>query len=184
MLRNYLGFEMKITERDIFNFVFFRDNLSVEKVNYLKNSKNFIEEIDFYLSLKQSFDEELSEDVKQKIAEKISIYIPSKIFFLFPVEQHSKKRTNSKSVLAAATSDAPSEVHVKTFVDETNRYLIRLLNFKDSAKIYVFSTTDEVLKNYRIIIKPSEQTFEQNDNSSPIEIDWPIEAENIELQFN
>lgn len=175
---------MKITERDIFNFVFFRDNLSAEKVNYLKNSKNFIQEIDFYLSLKKSFDEELSEVVKQRIAEKIPIYVPSKIFFLFPVEQQSKKRTNSKSVLAAATSEVSSEVHVKTFIDETNRYLIRLLNYENSSKIYVFSTTDEVLKNYRIIIKPSEQIFEQIDNSSPIEIDWPVEAENIELQFN
>lgn len=68
-------------------------------------------------------------------------------------------------------------------VDENNHYLIRLLNFKDSAKIYVFSTTEEVLKNYQIVIKPSGQTFEQDDNSKPIEVKFPLAAENIELHF-
>ena len=39
---------MNISERDIFDFVFYPENLSTEKVTHLKNSKVFDDEIDFY----------------------------------------------------------------------------------------------------------------------------------------
>ncbi|HAB54406.1 MAG TPA: hypothetical protein DCE80_19870, partial [Ignavibacteriales bacterium] len=83
---------MNISERDIFNFVFYPKNLSTEKVTYLKNSKVFDEEIDFYRSLKKSLEEELTEDLKQKLAEKIPLYVPLKIFILYPVKETVKKR--------------------------------------------------------------------------------------------
>ncbi len=175
---------MKITEREIFDFVFFPENLPIDKVEYLKNFNEFDDEIKFYHSLKASFEEELSEDIKQKLAERIPIYIPTKIFFLFPVKEVIKEKNSDVTVLAAASPKEKPSVKAKTFIDESNHYLIRLLNFKDSAKIYVFSTTEEVLKDYKIVIRPSEQIFEQTDNSSPIELNSPIEAENIELQFN
>lgn len=184
MLRNYLGFEMKITERDIFNFVFFKENLTVEKMEYLKHSKEFVEEIDFYLSLKQSFDVELNDDIKQRIANKISVYVPSKIFLLFPIEKQIKRRLNNKSVLAAATSETSAEFEVKTYIDENKQYLVRLLNSKNHSKIYVFSTSEEVLRNFQVIIKPSGQKFEQSNNYSPIELDKPLQADNILLKFN
>lgn len=175
---------MKITERELFDFVFFPENLPNDKVEYLKNFKEFDDEIKFYHSVKDSFDEELREDIKQKIAERIPIYIPAKIFFLFPVKKTVKEKNGDVTVLAAASPKEKPSVKAKTFIDESNHYLIRLLNFKDSSKIYVFSTTEEVLRNYKVKIKPSGQTFEQSDNSTAIEINSPIEAENIELQFN
>jgi hypothetical protein len=175
---------MDISERDIFNFVFYPEKLSVEKVEHLKTSKLFDEEIDFYRLLRNSMEEELSEDVKLKLAEKIPLYVPMKIFVLFPVKETVKKRKNDVPIFAAASPNEKPAVAAKTFMDENNHYLIRLLNFKDSSKIYVFSTTDEILKNYKVVVKPSGQTFGQIDNSSPIEISTPIEAESIELQFN
>lgn len=175
---------MNISERDIFDFVFYPENLSTEKVEHLKNSKVFDEEISFYRLLRNSMEEELSEDVKLKLAEKIPLYVPMKIFVLYPVKETLKKRKNDIPILAADSPKEKPAVAAKTFIDENNHYLIRLLNFKESSKIYVFSTTEESLKNYKVIVKPSGQTFEQIDNSLPIEISTPIEAENIELQFN
>jgi hypothetical protein len=175
---------MNITERDLFDFVFQPENLSIEKVKYLKTSKIFDEEINFYRELKKSLDEELSDEVKRKIAEKIPLYNPAKFHVLYPVQEAVRKKKNDLPVLAAASPKEKPSVKAKTFVDENNHYLIRLLNFKESSKIYVFSTTNEILKNYKVIIHPSEQIFEQVDNSVPIEINFPIEAENIELQFN
>ncbi len=175
---------MNISEQDIFNFVFNPENLSNEMVEYLKTSKIYDEEIDFYRSLKKSLDEELSEEVKTKIAEKIPLYNPAKFYILYPVKDIHKKRKNDLPILAAASPKEKPSITTKTFVDEANHYLIRLLNFKNSSKIYVFSTTEEVIKNYKVIIRPSGKTFEQADNSSPIEMDTPTDAENIELQFN
>ena len=175
---------MNISERDIFDFVFYPEKLSIEKVEHLKNSKVFDEEISFYRSLKKSLQEELTEDVKQKLAEKIPLYVPIRKYTLYPVKETVKKRKNDIPILAADSPKEKPAVTAKTFIDEHNHYLIRLLNFKESSKIYVFSTTDETLKNYKVVVKPSGKVFEQVDNSSPIELDSPIEAENIELQFN
>ncbi len=71
-----------------------------------------------------------------------------------------------------------------TFIDEDKHYLIKLHNFENSAKIYVFSTSEEQIKNYKIIIHPSEKIYEQSDNSQPLLVDAPVEASSIELQFN
>lgn len=175
---------MNISERDIFDFVFYPENLSNETAENLKNSNLFAEEIDFYSSLKKSLVEEISEEVKQKIAQKIPLYTPVKVFVLYPAQENKKKQKNDVTILAADSPKEKPAVTAKTFIDEANHYLIRLLNFKDSSKIYVFSTTDEILKNYKVVVQPSGQVFEQTDNSSPIEINSPLEAENIELQFN
>jgi hypothetical protein len=150
----------------------------------LRTSKVFSEEINFYRTLRNELNEELSEDIKRKIAKKIPIYIPSKVFTLYPAKEPQRKKKNNIQVLAADSPKEKPAVTAKTFIDEHNHYLVRLLNFKDSSKIYVFSTTEKTLKNYKIKIQPSEQTFSQLDNSTPIEINSPIDAENIELQFN
>lgn len=174
---------MEINERDLFDFIFYQGNLSSEKVEYLKTSRIFDEELEFYRSLKKSLNEELSEEIKQMIAEKIHVYNPAKIHILYPVQEKMGKRFNHIAVLAAASTDEKPAVSAKTFIDEANHYLIRLLNFKNSSKIYVFSTSEEIIKNYKVIIQPSGKTFSQSDNSAPIEVDSTIEAENIELQF-
>ena len=175
---------MNISENELFNFVFYPENLSIEKAEYLKTPLIFDEEIEFYRNLKRSLKEELSEEVKLKIAEKISVYNPAKFHMLYPFVDSPQKRKNDLTILAAASAKEKPLVATKTFIDEANHYLIRLLNFKESAKIYVFSTTNAVLKNYKIVIYPTGQTFEQSDNSLPIELNTPIEAEKIELQFS
>lgn len=175
---------MNINERDIFNFVFYPETLVREKNEYLEKTNLFEEEVNFYKQLKGSLSEELSAEIKNKIVEKIPLYKPAKIFFLQPVRDNIKKKKNDVLVLAADSPKEKADVVVKTFSDVDNNYLIRLVNFKESAKVFVFSTTDEVMENYRIVIQPSGKTFEQADNSSPIEIDSPIEADSIELKFN
>lgn len=174
---------MNISERDIFQFVFYPENLSNEKLEHLKTSKVFAEEIHFYKSLKNIFMEELTDEIRQKLAEKIPLYFPQKIFVLLPVKEVLKKRRNDVPVFAAASEKIKPDFTSKTFIDKSNNYLIKLLKFKNSSKIFVFSVTGEKLTNYRVVVNPSGQTFEQSDNSSPIEIDTLIEAESIELKF-
>lgn len=183
-MEDIIGNVMRINERDIFDYVFYPDNLSNEKVEYLKTSKIFDEEIEFYLALKNELGKKLPDEIKLKIAEKIPIYNPIKYHVLYPADEPQKKRKNDYLILAAATPKETPSVTSKTFIDEANHYLIRLLNFRKSAKIYVFSTTEEVLKDYKIVLQPSGKVFHQADNVNPIETDEPVEAENIELQFN
>ena len=71
----------------------------------------------------------------------------------------------------------------KTFVDNDKEYLIKVLNYADITKVFVFSTKDEVVKNFDIIIEPHNLKFHFEDNLEPLKIDKPIEAEKIELRF-
>ena len=57
----------KITERDIFNFVFYPETLSSSKKSVLESETEFIEEIEFYNDLKESLTAELSNEVKMEI---------------------------------------------------------------------------------------------------------------------
>lgn len=175
---------MKITERDLFDFVFNPEILSQEKAEYLKSSQIFEEEINLFKLIKQSLTEELDDSIKQQIKAKIPLYQPLKVYTLFPIQDNSKKKKNGTAVFAAASPQDKTFVTTQTFIDEANHYLIRLLNFKSSSKIYVFSTIEKTMENYKIIIRPSGQIFEQADNSSPIEINKPLSVEKIDLQFN
>jgi hypothetical protein len=65
---------MEITERDLFNFVFFREKLSVEKADYIESSEMFNEEIEFFASLKEKLADEVPDDIKGKLASGISDY--------------------------------------------------------------------------------------------------------------
>lgn len=61
--------------------------------------------------------------------------------------------------------------------------MIKALNYSDNTKVFVFSTKDEIVKNFDIIIEPHNLKFHFDDNSEPLKIDEVIEAETIRLQF-
>ena len=57
----------QITEKDIFNCVFYPELISKEKKKYLENSSDFHEEIKFYSSLKESLNKEIGFEIRKKI---------------------------------------------------------------------------------------------------------------------
>lgn len=65
---------MEITERDLFNYVFYKNLIDKEKIEYLKNSIIYKSEIDFLTSIKNALPEELSDEIKEKISRKIPAY--------------------------------------------------------------------------------------------------------------
>ena len=103
---------------------------------------------------------------------------------LNPVKEKVRKKKATGLTLAADSPKIKSKLTSATFIDEDKHYLIKLHNFENSAKIYVFSTGEEQIKNYKIIIHPSNKIYEQSDNSKPLLIDAPVEASSIEIQFN
>ncbi len=175
--------EVEISERDIFNFVFFEDLVSPEKTKFISGTNDFGEIINFYSSLKSALAKNIPLKIKNKIREKIPVYRVLS-YKLFPLTNSSLKKKSSGLTLAADSPLIKSKMTNATFIDEEKHFLIKLLNFENSAKIFVFSTDDEIIKNYKIIIQPSNIIFEQTDNSQPILIDSTVEASSIELEFN
>jgi hypothetical protein len=48
----------------------------------------------------------------------------------------------------------------------------------------VYSTKDEVVKNFDIIIEPHNLKYHFEDNSEPLKIEYSIEAVKIEIRFS
>jgi len=57
------------------------------------------------------------------------------------------------------------------------------LNYGDKTKVFVFSTKDEVVRNFDIVIEPNKMIYHFEDNSEPLKIYEPIETEKIEIRF-
>lgn len=175
---------MKITEKDIFNYVFFSEGLSKEKIVYLEDSPIFKEEIEFYSSIKNSLNEDINFETKRKIGAKIDSYKPVNIIYLHPVTEHYKPKRSNGLVLAAASEAEKPKVSTKTYYDEDKTYIIKVINYEKSSKVFVFSTQYELVKDFHLNILPQNLKYHIADSSIPLELDFIVEPESISLEFN
>jgi hypothetical protein len=173
---------LKITEHDIFNFVFYPDLLNKEIKAFLASIEESSDAISFYKELKSELESNLTNEIRTKIKNKIPAYHPLNIIQLHALKQTKDKKQNG-SRLAAGSTELKPKMTTKTFVDNDKEYLIKILNYGDKTKVFVFSTKDEVVKNFDIIIEPDNLKFHLEDNSEPLKINHLIDAEKIEIRF-
>lgn len=173
---------MKVNERDIFNFVFYPGLVREEIKMFLHSIEDSTDAIIFYKELKDSLNSDLSIETKKKISEKIPIYEFSNIIQLYPVEENKKKR-NSFTLAAASPEETPKIV-TKTFYDEDKSYIIKVINYEKNSKIFVFSTQQEVIKNFDLIIQPQNEKYHIKDNLIPLELADRIHPDSIQIEFN
>jgi hypothetical protein len=173
-----------ITEKDIFNFVFYPELISKEKVNFLQTSSDFKDEIEFYSSLKKSLCEEINPEIQKIISLKINAYKLQNIIYLYPVEEQHNKKTSNNLVLAAASLEDKPKVSAKTFYDEDKTYIIKVINYEKSSKVFVFSTQYDLVKDFDLNILPQNLKYHITDSSVPLELDFIVEPESISLEFN
>lgn len=81
-----MGHNKNITDRDLFNYVFKPDSLSGEERSRIASDERFNASIQFYEALKTSLENELPDQVKEKIAKRIKLYKEVTSFYLYPVE--------------------------------------------------------------------------------------------------
>ena len=175
---------MKVTERDIFNFVFYPELVREEIRLFLSSIENTSEAVIFYKELKSSLDMKITNTIKSKIAKKIGLYKFNNIITLYPMHKPLTEKKHDYLVLAAASEKniAPQMV-TKTFVDDGKDYLIKILNYGNTTKVFVFSTHDEIIKDFDIVIEPQNLRFHLKDNTEPLKIDQAIAAEEIRIEF-
>lgn len=172
---------IEITEQDVFNFVFFKESLSIEKQSLIGKDNSYKDMLDFYAVLKNNTVEKIDESLKQSFASKIPAYSLSNVIHLFQLRDPEIKQNGKR--LAADSKELKPKMTTKTFVDNDKEFLIKVLNYGDQTKVFVFSTKDEIVKNFDIIIEPHNLKYHFEDNSEPLKIDKPIEAEKIEIRF-
>lgn len=173
---------MKVTEKDIFNFVFYPENVKEEIKAFLLSIEDFNDAIIFYKELKTELNKPVSDEVKSKLAEKIPAYSLNKIIHLYPVEEIKKKRNGY--VLAAASVEEKPKIVTKTFYNDDKSYIIKIINYSENAKIFVFSTQQEVIKDFDLITLPENQKYHFIDNKLPLEISYPLNPESVQIEFS
>jgi hypothetical protein len=174
---------LQITERDIFNFVFYPELVKEEIKAFLATIENNSDAIAFFKELKSELETSISKDIKKKIGDKIKSYLSINIIELHPLRAPAIKKANGSRLAAASTTELKPKMTTKTFVDNEKEYLIKVLNYGETTKVFVFSTKDEVVKNFDIIIEPHHLKYHLEDNSEPLKIEQSIEAEKIKLEF-
>lgn len=172
-----------INEQDIFNYVFYPESLSAEKRLKISEDISLAEMVLFYQQLKKDLGKSIDQSVKIKLASKIPVYTLSNIVILHPLKSPEPIRSRTNR-LAAASTELKPQTTTKTFVDKEKDYLIKVLNYGETTKVYVFSTKDEVIKDFNIIIDPQNLEYHLDDNSEPLVLDKLIDVERMKIQFN
>ena len=164
--------KIKILEEDIFKFVFNRESLAKEKLDYLNKNQNvFEEEIELCKEL-NSTENGSDESITAKVISRLQ---HQNVVELYPREDVHFVKQGIRLVAASALlkqSKLPT-----SFSDANHNYLIRLVSTNNQLLLYFFSK-DEGKKQYRIKFMPSEKEYFINDSSKPIEI---LEEKDIQM---
>lgn len=176
---------MKITERDIFNYVFFPDIIQDDNKKAIERNNNFNEIIDFYKELKDNSNKNPGKTLQEKIAGIIpSFFLPTEIL-LYPVKSPSGTETKNHRLAADSESrNLKSKLVSWTFADEQKEYMVKVLKNESETKFFVFSSSSEILHNFDLIIEPSKIKFHFEDNTQPLVLDQKHEIDSIRLEFN
>lgn len=173
---------IEITEQDLFNYVFAPQSLSAEQIDLIEAVSSFEEIIAFYNQLKLDSQNKPDAELKKKLAEKITAYFLPDIIQLYQISENNLKQNGQR--LAADSRNLDPKTITKTFVDNDNEYLIKVLTDDNITKVFVFSTQNEMIKDFDLIIEPDNLKYHLDDNSKPLEIDKSIEIEKIEIKFS
>lgn len=173
------------TEQDIFNYVFFPGKVTPELKEAIEKDRNLDEAIYFYRDMLAESVKAPSESLKQKIAHRIPQYSSEdRIIYLYPFGSVPEKKKNVKRLAAASESrNLISKLMSKTFADENKEFMIKVINYETSTKVFVFSSRNDIVKNFDIIVEPHNIRYHFDDSSQPLQIDRVVEIESIRLEF-
>lgn len=159
---------MNITEKDIFTFVFSKDNLAKVKFDFIfENSKIFEEKIKFLKEMLNEISIKLNPQVWNKIKAKMSIVIEPNFIRL---QKKNFIPTNSYKNLVLAADSQPNKEKLitDTYIDKDSNFIAKVFTHSESNKIYLFSKGNENSRKYEIKISPSGNNFTILDISNPL----------------
>jgi len=169
-----------ITEQDIFNYIFFRAKVSDEKINEIVTDEQYAHAVEFYNSLKSETERSLSFSEKRRLAAKIPFYKFNGEYELLPF---SVDDSENGMRLAARTKNNEESGSAISFLSETKELLCRIVPTPNQRLLYCFSINQEELKNFKLVLHPSEIMFDCKSNSEPVIIPAELAIEKISIEF-
>lgn len=174
---------MRITEKEIFKYVFFRDTLSNECILEIEQNGHFESELEYYFGLKVQLENNISYNTKIRLAEKIPVYSLNDIIVLKPLAL--KEEVKSISLLRyAAASKSDKEMPVVTFANESQDYFVRVHKTDNKFRVFIFSTLQEKLENVRLTFFPSQENITIKDIENPFQVSLSKFPDRIEMKLN
>lgn len=174
---------MHIYEHDIFNYVFFPHVLSDDKKIYLETNRNlYKEELEFYSNFNKPIPKDINDKLDTKVEKKLNKYFQSIVIELHPIKEPQKQKFNEHKLAAASRGLTPQMI-TKTFLDEEKEILIKVIGEGETTKIYIFSTKNERINNFDIIIEPLGVKYHLQNNLEPLKIEKVIDIESIKIQL-
>ncbi len=162
----------EISEHDIFNYVFYPDQVSRDKKDFLDQHRNdFLEQLEFCSFLKQ---------INSTVQKSNFISGKSNVVELFPVVINIPDQ-NNYFTLAAGSSELSKKIETKTFTDNHSRFLVRLVSTIDEKTLYVF-TKEKTFKEAKLTLFPSHKSYKIDPTESSIKIDDFEEVESISIE--
>ncbi len=171
---------MLITEKDLFNYVFYIDQVPTEKSQTILNNYHlFKDELEFLKSLLDSLSKEIVkenwENIKKRIEKNTKF-----IFFNLRKEIVKKKgEINDHLVLAAASPTIESVNKTETFKDDDSNFLVKSIRNNDETKLYFFSKEYKEINNFNVEIKPADKSFFVASSNNPLIIKDKCQIEGI-----
>jgi hypothetical protein len=162
---------IRITEKDLYKFVFYPEEIPEEKYEYiLSNCDLFDEQLELLKKIKLNQKNPLSEEILEQIKGKIQKRKNDNVTLY-------KDTFMSKSgfaTLAAKSPEMISEINSSSFRDSENSYLIKLNTTKTRTKLYLFTNEDYSDRKFELKFNPSGKVIKFSQTDLPIEIE-PIE---------
>lgn len=174
---------MKITEREIFRYVFFRNMLSNAHILEIENNARFEEGLAYYYNLKEQLKSDLSSKTKAKLADNIPVYSYSESITLKPLFVKDESE-NIHLLKYAAASNSGKESPVITFASDKQDYFVRMHKSDEKFKIFIFSTLQEKLENIRLTFFPTQEEIVIKDNENPSQVFLSKFPDRIDMKLN
>lgn len=171
-----------VSEKDIYLFVFFPEELTREKRNFIKlNSKKYAYEIELLESIKNNLNEPVGNDIFERIYKKIIEQSENDIIVL---EKVAPKTDPDYLVLAAESPKNDTNFSTETFSDSNNYFLGKVITTNIENKVYVFSKVPQNDRDVKLTLLPSKDIHIVNLKDMPLILSPRQNITSIQLQIN
>ncbi len=129
-----------ISEKTLYKYIFCPSALSEDqRLFILQNSEEFREDLALLRAIKSGLENELPETILDKIHKKIINESAKDGIKLNLIPQ---TESDGKCVLAADSVKSETKQKTYSFIDESNNYLIKVINKDAENKIYIFTKVE------------------------------------------
>lgn len=155
---------MDITEKDLYKFVFYNSELSVDKQNFIRdNLDKFSSSIELLSEMKSQLEMEVSPIIMGRIYDLIADQYPKEEFVLSPV---NIENSHDYNILAADSTPIECNNLTQTFSDRGNNYLVKVVSEESQDKLFLFPKDRKINSVLSLTIYPSNEEYLLDKNSS------------------